>query len=103
MSALQVTRAFENLPGFQAAIEAAQLGTLRMREVQRKPVAIMQLLPRWFRRMSEEGQLWKPIGGDMPDAFTAEPEDEDDEEYMEGAQEERPPARVVPVWCGCGG
>ena len=80
VSALQVTRAFEDRPGFQAALEAAQLGTLRMRDVARKPVAIMQLLPRWFRRMSEKGQLWKPIGGDMPEAYAVEPADEYDEE-----------------------
>ena len=54
-----------------------------MHDVERKPAAIMKMLPRWFRRMSEKGQLWRPIGGDMPVAYTAEPEDEYDEEYME--------------------
>ena len=76
----------------------AQLGGLRMRDAERKPVGVMKLFSSWFSRKGETGQLWRSIGGDMPAAFMPEPEDAGDEEYgMEEAVAVAAPARALPA------
>ena len=75
-------------PAMKQALEDAKLGWLRQKDVTNKPAAILKLFPRWFR---EEGkQKFIAIGGDMPAAFKPEPDDPDDEEYMQEAREKKP-------------
>jgi hypothetical protein len=87
IAALKITQEFEDKQGFRQALADAHLGGFRMRDVERKPVGVMKLFSSWFLRKGENGQLWRPIGGDMPVAYTPEAEDAGDEDYMEEAEE----------------
>ena len=84
---IKINEEFRNKAGIQQALEEAKLGWLRQKTLQ--PAAVLKLFPRWFR---EEGkQKFIAIGGDMPEGFKPEPDEPDDEEYMEEAREAKPP------------
>ena len=83
---IKINEEFSNAPGMQRALEEAKLGFLRQKED--KPTAILKLFPRWFREQGK--QKFIAVGGDMPVEFKPEPEEADDENYMEEAREVKP-------------
>ena len=82
---IKINEAFRDTPGIKQALEESKLGWLRMKEATNKPSAVVKLFPKWFREHGQ--QKYIAVGGNIPVAFQPEPEDSDDEEYMEDARE----------------
>ena len=87
ISALEITRHWEHQAGFAAAMKE-HLG--KAKKVGAKPVAVMTLFPRYFRKAGSK-QVWKAVGT-LPAEFQPRDEDSDGEDFMEDAEEVPPPA-----------
>ena len=92
ISALEITRKWEHEPGFAEAMRT-HLG--KAKKVGAKPVAVMTLFPRYFRKAGSK-QVWKAVGT-LPAEFQPRDEDSDGEDFMEDAVEVPPPAEVPAV------
>ena len=83
---IQINAKCRNKAELQRALKGAKLGWLKQKSLQ--PAANLKQFPRWFR---EDGkQKFTAMGGDMLEGFKPEPDEEDDEEYMEEAREVKP-------------
>ena len=67
----------------------------KAKKVGAKPVAVMTLFPRYFRKAGSK-QVWKAVGT-LPAEFQPRDEDSGGEDFMEDAVEVPPPAEVPAV------